>query len=427
MQTTRPAIGFIIVTLLLDTLGFGLIIPVAPRLVQELQGWSEQQAAPYVGLLSAVYAAMQFLFAPVLGSLSDHFGRRPVILVSLFGSGLDYFAMALAPNLWVLFITRAINGLSGASFSVANAYIADVTSPSKRAAAFGMVGAAFGVGFMLGPLLGGVLGSVDIRLPFVAAGAVTLLNWLYGYFVLPESLSAENRSRFTIRRANPAAVFAGLGRHRLVIGLAASFFFFNMAQFGLHATWVLYTGLRYGWSAFDVGFSLFMVGVCAAVVQAGLAGRIIGAIGEGRAVLIGLGIATAAYVGYGAATQGWMILVIIVLGSLGGIAQPAAQSLITRTVGPSEQGRTQGALAGLQNIANIAGPIIGTTVFAYFTSDRALVPVPGASFLLGAVLCLLGLAAAWRTLAAHAPPPMQPEATAPVEKAEQSMATERTQ
>lgn len=426
MQTSRPAIGFIIVTLLLDTLGFGLIIPVAPRLVQQLEGWTEQQAAPYVGLLSATYAVMQFLFAPVLGALSDHFGRRPVILVSLFGSGLDYFAMALAPTLWVLFITRAINGLSGASFSVANAYIADVTSPSKRAAAFGMVGAAFGVGFMLGPLLGGVLGSVDLRLPFVAAGAVTMLNWLYGYFVLPESLSAENRTRLSARRMNPVAVFAGLGRYPLVAGLAGAFFFSHVAQFGLHATWVLYTGLRFGWSAFDVGFSLFMVGACAAVVQAGLAGRIIGAIGEGRALLIGMGIAAAAFVGYGTATEGWMILVIIAVGSLGGIAQPAAQSMITRTVGPSEQGRTQGALAGLQNIANIAGPIIGTTVFAYFTSAHAPLALPGASFLVGAGLLALGLATAWRTLAIHSPPPMHRAIEIPADGTEPSRSTEET-
>ncbi len=390
MRSSKPAIGFIIVTLLLDTLGFGLLIPVSPMLIEHLKGWNEQQAAPYVGLLAACYAAMQFLFAPVLGSLSDHFGRRPVLLISMFGSGLDYFAMALSPTLWILFLTRAINGMSGASFSVANAYIADVTPPEKRAGAYGMVGAAFGIGFMLGPLVGGALGRLDIHYPFYAAGTITLINWLYGFFVLPESLAPENHAPFTFRRANPVAAFAGLGRYPLVASLAASFFFFNVAQFGLHATWVFYTQHRFGWGPVDVGLSLFLVGLGAAIVQAGLARKLIPRFGERNSMLFGFGLGILAFIGYGLATQGWMMYVIIAVGSLGGIGQPAAQSMISRTVRADEQGRTQGALSALMNVANIIGPLIGANIFAYFISDRAPFQLPGAPFFSGAILCMVG-------------------------------------
>ncbi len=401
VRSTKPAIWFIIVTLLLDTLGFGLLIPVGPKLIEQLIHGDGQHAAPYVGILTATYAAMQFVFAPVLGALSDHFGRRPVLLVALLGSGLDYFAMALSPNLGLLFVTRAINGMSGASFSVANAYIADVTPPEKRAGAFGLVGAAFGVGFMLGPLLGGALGELDIRYPFYAAGAITLINWLYGFFVLPESLDPKNRATFTLRRANPVAVFAGLGRYPLVVELAFAFFFINVAQFGLHTTWVLYTAERYQWSSMDVGFSLFLVGVGAAVVQGGLAGRIVPKLGERRALLIGIFIGALAFAGYGASTQGWMIYAIIAVGALAGIGQPAGTSLITRTVRADEQGRTQGAISALQTLAQIAGPLIATNIFAYFNSDRAPMKIPGASFYTGSVLCLIGFAFAWRAVTRH--------------------------
>jgi DHA1 family tetracycline resistance protein-like MFS transporter len=276
-------VGFIFITLLLDVLGFGLLIPVAPRLIEHITGWDDAQVAPVVGWLGATYAAMQFFFAPALGLLSDRFGRRPVILIALFGSGLDYFAMSLANTLPILFITRAINGLSGASFTVASAYIADVTPPEKRAAGFGMIGAAFGLGFVFGPLIGGFLGDPDhwlpfvghgdVRYPFYAAGILTLCNWLYGFFVLPESLPRERRGHFTLARANPVGAFHGLGRYPMVAALAAAFFFSNLAQFGLHATWVLYLKHRFDWSPRAAGLSLFAVGLCAAIVQGGLAAR----------------------------------------------------------------------------------------------------------------------------------------------------------
>lgn len=380
---------FILVTVMLDTLGFGLLIPVAPLLVQNLAGTTEPAAAPYVGALAATYAALQLLFAPALGALSDRFGRRPVLLVALCGSGLDYFAMALAPSLWVLFLTRAINGMSGASFSVCNAYVADVTPPEKRAGAFGMVGAAFGVGFVLGPLIGGVLGNIDIHLPFYAAGALTLINWLYGLFVLPESLAPGHRAHFRLARANPFSVFGSLRRHPLVAALAGGFFLVYLAQFGLYATWTLYTAFRYGWSPRQVGLSLFIVGVCAMVVQGGLARQIIPVLGEKRSLLLGLFMAILAYLGYGLATEGWMIYVVIIATAAGGIAQPAAQSIITRAVTREEQGATQGALAGLQGVATILGSLIGTAAFDYAATHfpRTL---PGLNFLISASFAAMG-------------------------------------
>ena len=409
LHARKPAVGFIFATLLLDVIGFGLLIPVAPKLVQSLMndgaGGTEEQAAWYYGALIATYAAMQVVFAPILGALSDRFGRRRVLLVALLGSGLDYFAMAFAPVLWILFATRAINGISGASITVCTAYIADVTPPEKRAAAFGLVGAAFGLGFIIGPVLGGFLGSIDIHLPFYVAGGVTLINWLYGCFVLPESLAPELRRPFKLSRANPFGAFWGLGKYPLVAGMASSLFMLNLAMFGLHATWVLYTAHRYGWNEFQVGLSLTIVGLGAAVVQGGLARKIIpalgpGVLGEKRAMLIGMGIGVLAYIGYGAATEGWMIYAIVVVASIGGIAQPAGQALITRTVSPSEQGAASGALASLQSVANILGPLIGTTVFAWAISDRAVWPLnaPGLSFFVGAALALVGMLLAARAV-----------------------------
>lgn len=400
----KPALAFVLITLVLDVLGFGLLIPVAPKLVQALlpENATDGDAAKAVAWLAASYALMQFVFAPIMGALSDKYGRRPVLLTAIFGSGIDYFCMALAPTLWLLFLTRALNGISGATISVCNAYIADVTPPDKRAGAFGMVGAAFGVGFIVGPLMGGWLGSYDIHYPFYAAGALSLLNWLYGFVVLPESLPAERRGVFRIATANPFGALKHLSRYPLVAGMAASLFLLNLAVFGLHTTWVLYTSLRYQWSPWQVGLSLALVGVGAAVVQGGLARKIIPALGERKSLLLGLGIGVFAYIGYGAATQGWMIYAVICLASFAGIAQPAGQAIITRTVSPTEQGAVQGALTGLQSIANILGPILASVVFAYFISEQAPIHLPGASFFVGAALAAMSLFAAARATRGHA-------------------------
>lgn len=423
MKHSKPAITFIFVTLLLDVLGFGLLIPVGPRLVQHLlhdgAGGTEGEAASYVGYLAAMYSGMQFVFAPVLGAISDRVGRRPVLLVSIFGSGLDYIAMALSPNLWFLFLTRALNGMSGASMTVASAYVADVTPPEKRAAGFGMVGAAFGLGFILGPVIGGVIGDPNVKLPilghgdihypFYVAGALSLINWLYGLFVLPESLPVERRApRLSLAKMNPISVFTGLGKYPFIVAMAGAFFFMNLAMFGLHTTWVLYTGHRYQWTPKQVGLSLMCVGVGAAIVQGGLARKLIPALGERHSLLIGVLIGVVAYIGYGAATQGWMIYVMVVIASLGGIAQPAAQALITKAVQPDEQGAVQGALTGIQSVASIVGPLIASSVFAYSISERATPPLntSGLTFFVGAALCFLGLLlAVWATrhMPAHRP------------------------
>ncbi len=402
----RPALRFILLVVLLDVLGFGLLIPVGPDLVIELQGGTERDAAPVVGWLMATFSTMVFLFAPLLGALSDRFGRRPVLLVAMFGSGLDYFAMALAPTLAWLFVTRVVNGLTGASVTVANAYIADVTPPEKRAAAYGMFGAAFGVGFVAGPLLGGLLGDIDIRYPFWAAGALTLLNGVYGAFVLPESLPRDRRSVRTVR--NPLAALSIFGEYPLARRLAGAVFLVNVAQFALHATWRLYTGHRYGWTPGDVGWSLFAVGVGAFVVQGGLARHLVPRLGERRAILIGLGFAVAAYVGYALATQGWMIYLAIAIASFGGIAMPAMQSLITRAVRPDQQGAVQGGLVSAQSLANIAGPLLGAWLFAWSIDPEHPDAHPGTVFFASAALAAAGLVAAVVTLRVTAPVPPPP-------------------
>jgi DHA1 family tetracycline resistance protein-like MFS transporter len=387
----KPALAFIFITILIDVLGFGLLIPIGPRLVQKLQGGDIADAAHSVGLLMATYALMSFVFAPIWGSLSDSFGRRPIILLALFGSGIDYLAQAMAPNLTWLFITRALNGFTGASFSVAGAYIADVTPPEKRAAGFGLMGAAFGLGFIIGPLLGGFLGKIDIHYPFYAAASLTLLNWLYGLFILPESLAPANRRPFSWARANPIATLSILLRTPLVTGLAGALVLLNFAQFGLQSVWVLYTQKRYQWDEVATGASLATVGVTAALVQGGLARKLIPMLGEVRSLLIGLSIATLAYIGYGLATQGWMIYVIIACASIGGIAGPALQAILSKSIPANEQGGLQGGLNSLGSLVQIGAPLAATSLFAYFISPKAPIEIPGAPFLLSSVLCLLAL------------------------------------
>lgn len=403
----RPGVAFVFVTLLLDVLGFGLLIPVAPQLVAFVQGLpiegEEHSASLAVGALMATYAAMQFIFSPILGSLSDRFGRRRVLLVALFGSGVDYLVAATAPSLAVLFITRAINGISGATIPVCSAYIADVTTPEKRAAGYGLIGAAFGLGFVIGPLVGGVLGDEktilplighgDIRYPYLAAGVLTLINWLYGYFIFPESLPPERRRAFTWGKAHSLGALRWLAGHRVVATLAGALFLLNVAQFGLHSTWVLSHKARFGWSAREVGWSLFVVGIAAAIVQGGLARKIIPALGERACLLGGMAIGVVAFLGYGLATHGWMIYAIVAGASIGGVAGPAAQAMTSKAVLATEQGLLQGALGSLNSIAGMIGPLLATGVFYAFTpeSGPAVYPGAGAPFLAGAVLSALAL------------------------------------
>lgn len=394
MQSTkrRAAMAFILVTLVIDILGVGIIIPVLPELFKELLGGDQALAARDYGIIASVYALMQFIFAPVLGALSDRFGRRPIILISLFGLGIDYLFQAFAPSIAWLVVGRIIAGIAGASFTTANAYIADISTPENRARNFGLVGAAFGLGFVLGPLLGGVLGGINLRLPFIAAAVLALLNWLYGFFVLPESLAPENRSKFSWAKANPIGSIGNLGNYPVVSALAIAFVFTSLAQRGLETTWVLYTGYRYGWGEQMNGVTLALVGVMALVVQGFLIGPIIKRFGERQAILLGLGVSVLSFAVYGFAWEGWVMFAGIIVGSLAGVAGPAIQGLVAGSVSPSEQGKVQGALTSLISLTGIVAPIIFTTgIFAYFTSEAAVFRLPGAPFLLGALLNLISV------------------------------------
>ncbi len=397
MTPRKPALGFIFVTLFLDILGIGLIIPILPKLIEELSGGNVSAASSTYGWLAALYALMQFLCAPVLGSLSDRFGRRPVILGSLLGSALDYLLLAFAPTLPWFFLGRIIAGITGANITAASAYIADISPPEKRAANFGIIGAAFGLGFIAGPALGGLLGSYGLRVPFFVAAGLTAVNWCYGLFVLPESLALEHRRAFSWGRANPVGSLLALKRFPVVLGLVETFFLTNLAHQVLPSTWVLYTGYRYHWTPKEVGASLAVVGIMAAIVQGGLARKIIPKLGERRSIILGLINGTIFMTAYGLATQGWMIYALLVVGSFGSIAAPAIQGLISRGVPPNEQGAVQGSLSSLASVAGFIGPLVFTGLFSFFISPRAPVQVPGIAFFSGAALIVLALLLALRS------------------------------
>jgi DHA1 family tetracycline resistance protein-like MFS transporter len=392
----RAALVFIFVTIVLDILALGIIIPVLPHLIEDFLGGDTAGAARVYGVFGTVWALMQFVSMPVMGALSDRFGRRRVILLSNLGLGLDYVLMALAPNLAWLFVGRVISGITAASVSTGMAYIADVTPPERRSAAFGKVGVAFGLGFVLGPALGGLLGSVDPRLPFWAAAAFSLANAMYGLLILPESLPPERRRPFEWRRANPLGSLKLLRSHAELSGLAAVVFLSNLAHAALPATFVLYAAYRYGWDARDVGFVLAGIGVCSAIVQGGLVGPLVRRLGERRVLLTGLACGAAGFVIYGFATVGAVFLTAVPVVALWGLASPAAQGLMTRHIGPSEQGALQGATGSVMGIATMIGPSLFAGTFAYFIGAGARLHVPGAAFLLAALLLAAGA-----VLAAH--------------------------
>ncbi len=397
MRGRQAALPFILITVLLDMLGIGLIIPVLPKLVTSMHGGDISTGASVFGLFAASYALMQFLFSPVLGNLSDTYGRRPIILLSLLGAGLDYGLMSLAPSLSWLFVGRIISGITGANITAANAYIADVSPPADRARNFGLIGACFGVGFILGPALGGLLGTYGLRAPFMAAAALTLCNALYGFFVLPESHPKERRRPFDWSRANPAVSLGALGRYPVVLGLTATIVLDRLAHDALPSTWVLYTTYRFKWTEFDVGMSLAMVGVMYVVVSGGLTGVIVRKLGDRKALIMGLILSSVAYLLYGLASQGWMLYAIIMVGSLGSVAGPAMQALITKMIPATEQGAVQGALSSLRGMTEIAGPLIATNLFGHFTSPATPVKLPGAAFLASSLMVALGAALAVRS------------------------------
>ncbi|MDE0864982.1 MAG: TCR/Tet family MFS transporter [Rubripirellula sp.] len=424
----KAAIAFILVTLFIDILGIGIIVPVLPELVKELvevdptglvaetlsgagvssgvQGPDSAvletnenfaRAGRYVGVIAATYALMQFLFAPILGALSDRFGRRPVILVSLFGLGIDFLIQGFATSIWWLFVGRLLAGIMGANFTTANAYIADVSTDETRARNFGFVGMMFGLGFTIGPALGGFLGAYSLRLPFFVAAGLALVNWLYGYFVLPESLPADKRSPFNLRNANPFGALRRLRVYPMVAGLAAVFACKSLAQRGLENVWVLYTGYRYEWNATTNGWALALVGIMAVIVQGGLVRPTVRRLGERRTVVIGTLVGAFSFLGYALATQGWMIPGIIVLGAFSGVSGPAIQSLVTSRVDETEQGKIQGALTSLTSLTNVIAPVLfNTLLFSFFISDDAPFNLPGAPFFVGFVLLLVSVAIAIR-------------------------------
>ncbi|HUL53743.1 MAG TPA: TCR/Tet family MFS transporter [Opitutaceae bacterium] len=391
-----PALGFIFVTLVLLVLGFGIIIPVLPGLVTEFEGGSVSAGSHAYGWLIMVFALMQFIGSPILGALSDRFGRRKVILIALAGSTVDNLVMGLAPTLGWLFVGRVVAGLTAGVIATANAYIADVTPPERRAQGFGLVGAAFGLGFVIGPAVGGVLGHYHLRLPFFVSAGCLVLNWLYGAFVLPESLPPDKRRAFEWKRANPAGALLLLRRLPGLFGLAGMYFLYFLGSIMLQSTWVLYTGYRYGWSTRQVGLSLAAVGIAMAVVQARLVRPILGGLGEQRGLAGGLLLSAAVMAGYGLATRGWMIYVLILAGAFGGIAGPAAQALITRHVPADEQGAVQGVLAGLGSLAGVFGPPLAAWSFALCVAPHTPLPLPGVAFFEAAGLFLLALALALR-------------------------------
>ena len=379
-------------------MGWGLIIPVMPDLIAQLKNISINEASPYGAWLLSVYAITQFLFAPVIGNLSDKYGRRPVLLSSLLGFGIDYLFLALAPTYGWLFVGRIIAGITGASFTTASAYIADVSTVETRAKNFGMIGAAFGLGFVIGPALGGLLAGLGIRAPFYAAAVLCLLNALYGYFVLPESLSKEHRREFHWKRANPLGSLQLLKRYPAIGGLALSFFLLYLAAQSVQGNWSFFTIYRFHWSEKMVGISLAVVGLLVGGVQGGLNRVINPRLGNEKSIYLGLLLYTLGLVLFAFATEGWMMFAFLVPYCLGGIAGPALQSILAGHVPPNEQGELQGTLTSLMSLTTIIGPPIMNNIFKYFTTKNAPVHFPGAFFLLAAIFMLVSVLIAYSVL-----------------------------
>jgi DHA1 family tetracycline resistance protein-like MFS transporter len=393
----KPALGFIFVTLVLMMLGVGIIIPVLPALVTQFNGGDISAGSESYGWLLGIFGAMQFIASPILGSLSDRFGRRKVILVALAGTAIDYVIMGWAPTMGWLFVGRTISGITAGALATCNAYVADVTPPEKRAQGYGLLGAAIGLGFIIGPTIGGLLGNQNPRLPFFVAAGCVGANALYGIFVLPESLLPENRRNFSWKRANPVGALLALRRYRGVLDLAWMYFIFMFGQAMLQAIWALYTHYRFQWQPRDVGISLTFVGVMAVLVQGGLVKKIIAWTGERKGLVVGLVVSAAAMAGYGTATLGWMMYPVMLFGALGGISGPAAQALITRHVPPSEYGAVQGSLSGLTSLSYVFAPVLGAWSFGLCIAPGARWHVPGVTFYEASALMLVALALALRS------------------------------
>lgn len=386
----KASVPFIFATIFLDSLGIGIVLPILPDLIRRFNS-DPTFVSHYLGYFMAVYALMQFIASPVLGSLSDRFGRRPVLLTSLLGAGLDYFVMALAPNLWILFAGRLVSGLSGASFTVATAYMADISDDKTRSANFGMIGAAFGLGFIIGPAIGGVMGHYGHAAPFVAAGVLNLLNFLFGVFVLPESLKPELRRKIQFKKLNPFTSLAKVLSFKNIAILIWVYIILYLAGNSHPSIWAIYTETKFGWSPLQVGISLACVGLATAFVQGWLIRFIIPKIGEAKALFAGTAVFAIAFFCFAFATEGWMMYLILFPSALDGIATPALQSLITAEVPPDEQGELQGSLVSLGSLTSVVAPIFYTYVFAEFSRPTAPVQFLGMPYLCAAFISLIGL------------------------------------
>jgi len=391
---SRGAFVFILITVTFDFLAFGIIAPVLPDLVRQFERGDFARASAITGYFALAWATMQFIFSPLLGAWSDRFGRRPVILLSCFGLGIDYIVMALAPSLGWLFLGRVISGITTSNVATAFAYITDVTSPEKRAKQFGLISAAFGLGFIIGPAVGGFLGNINLRFPFWAAAFLSLANALYGLFILPESLPPERRAKSAWQMANPLGSLTLLRSHPELAGLSVVTALYYLAHNSLPSVWALYTEYRYDWSRREVGLSLAVVGVCAAIVSGALIAPIVKRLGERRSLLLGLTFGFLGFTGFAAATRGWMVFATVPFIALWGIAGPAIQSLMSRRVDPTSQGKLQGAINSIRALTGMAGPVLFTQVFAAAISPLALFHLPGAPYFLAALLLFASLALA---------------------------------
>jgi len=398
MKNKKAAIGFIFLTMLIDVIGWGIIIPVIPKLIKKLIDGNISDAAKIGGWLTFAYAITQFIFAPIIGNLSDKYGRRPIILFSLIAFTFDYILLALAPTITWLFIGRILAGFTGASITTATAYIADISTKENRAKNFGMVGAAFGLGFIIGPVIGGILGQYGERVPFYAAAVLCFLNFIYGYFILPESLSKENRREFDIKRANPIGNFLNLKKHPKLIYLVLAMFIMHTASHAMHSNWSYFTMYQFNWDEKMVGLSLGMVGLLVAIVQGGLVRWINPKIGNEKSVFIGFTLYSIGLLLFAFATQSWMMFAFLIPYCLGGIASPALQAIISNQVSDKEQGEIQGTLASVMSASAITGPPLITGTFYYFTSDEAPFIFGGAPFVLASALTLISLFIAYFSL-----------------------------
>ena len=396
MATANRPFALIFGTLLIDVAAMGMLIPVLPAALQDMVGGDVGRAATIGGVVAAVSALLSFVFAPVLGAISDRVGRRPVLLLGMVGPAVSYFGLAFTRDLTWFVVGFCLSGILGAIHSTTNAYVADITPAEARAARFGLMGAAFGIGFVIGPLAGGLLGGLGIAVPFFVAGGLTVINMGICVVALPESLPTDLRRHVTLAQANPVASLRLLVRTPLLTAMAAAFLLTNVANHALYSTWVFSTTTRFGWSSVTTGIVFAVMGLAFAVAQGLAVGPTVKRLGERRSILLGLTVSAAAFAAYAVAPEGWMIYVVIAISAFGAVDEPATQSLLSQAVGADEQGALQGALASLMGLAAVLGPLVGSTAFGYFVSDAAPVYLPGAPFAIGVVLILAALVLAWR-------------------------------